>query len=155
MQATGDNDISLTVDMVNQALLDVEHHLQQQNKSLLLYGMPLPEDITMPTNFLSQMEAAEHAYNVHECAAEVQHNVPKLRQAQQEVWNQVTKALDSGNNDIVSVDATYFALLMYPCVECATQLIAIVSMVQGAARCCYKPSFVDKPCVLTGQAILR
>ncbi|DBA81592.1 TPA: hypothetical protein ACH3X1_007360 [Trebouxia sp. C0004] len=78
--------------MVNRALLEVEEHLQKQNKSLLLYGMSLHEDTGMPSDFLSRMEAAEHNYNPERCAAEVQDNLPKLRPAQEEVWTKVTAA---------------------------------------------------------------
>jgi hypothetical protein len=110
VQAAKDNSLPLTESIANRALLEVEQHLQRQNKSLLLYGMPLPEDTSVPSEFLSQMEATEHDYNVERCAAEVQDNVPKLRPAQAEVWEKVTAALELPADATVSVSHAHLDL---------------------------------------------
>ena len=72
LQARHDPSLLLTDDMTDKALLEIEDHLQRQNKSVTDYGMPLPDDASSTSQYSTRMQAAEHEYDVQQLATKVQ-----------------------------------------------------------------------------------
>lgn len=89
-QAANDNNLQLSDDMMDEALLHIEKQLSQHHKSLSLFpGMPLPT----VRNAMSSTEAAERAYDPEMLAASVAANMPLLNPEQKDVYDAVMQAV--------------------------------------------------------------
>lgn len=90
LQAANDNNLQLSDDMMDEALLHIEKQLSQHHKSLSLFpGMPLPT----VRNAMSSTEAAERAYDPEMLAASVAANMPLLNPEQKDVYDAVMQAV--------------------------------------------------------------
>ena len=101
LQARHDPSLPLTDAMTSKALLEIEDHLQRQNKSLTNYGMLVPDDVSPASQYPTRMEAAEHDYDVQQLARQVEVGVAKLRPAQRLVWDKVNDALNHAERHTV------------------------------------------------------
>lgn len=97
LQATGNPDLVVDEETNNLALLEVQKHLQAQDKSLDQYGMPMPHPIQEAAPaFPTEMEALERNYDAAKLTQVVQERLQLIQgnDGQKAVWAAVKAALE-------------------------------------------------------------
>ena len=105
LQATGNPDLEVDEETNNLALLEVQKHLQAQDKSLDQYGMPMPHAVQEAAPaFPTEMEALERNYDAAKLTQVVQERLQLIQgnDGQKAVWAAVKAALEKPAADGVS-----------------------------------------------------
>ena len=89
----------------NLALLDIQRHLQAQDKSLDMFGMPMPREVEEAPEFATQTEAHQRDYTCMHLATLVQDRLALIagNPGQLQAWTAISAALQDTNSSKVIV----------------------------------------------------
>ncbi len=117
VQATGDMTLTVNEETNNQALLDIQRHLQAQDKSLDIFGMPMPHEVEYAPEFATQTEAHEREYNCTQLSALVQDRLALIADnpGQLQAWTAIQAALqDTAPSKVTVLPAMPVVLALLP-----------------------------------------
>ena len=127
LQATGNPDLVVDEETNNLALLEVQKHLQAQDKSLDQYGMPMPHATQEAAPaFPTEMEALERNYDAAKLTQVVQERLQLIQgnDGQKAVWAAVKAALEKPVADGVTLS------------PCAVTALITALLTQQLPVCC-------------------
>lgn len=113
MQVTGNPLLPLGNDIIDAALLEVQHYLEDQMQTLSNYGMRVPRAATRVDAGLQRLRDEELAYDQVALAAEVEQNLQLLNADQRAVWEAVRGALDDERPQVRHATRSMHVVILY------------------------------------------